>query len=306
MAKEKYVISSCYSEYETARDILLFRKERMTTFKRHILNETIQYYYILIAKYLLSLKNLNLDFIKTIIRRHIAITVYMYCRDKIENDYVIRAFDDILNKDINIDNLKRPLTYTGSMSLSNPFWDLYLGTDFNTIKESIDSIASEQDELYAILSTTFDYFYYGCKFADLKYYNRSDLLLAYGINNFEFRNFIFKPIGDEYLENWISTQNYKEKDIKERVLGHIINIIMTNDNLDFNKEMKLMPKYYYEMMFNQARKDPFRNLYGFFDADFKNGIATINVEKIDKSFKFKYNDKCYLFSKEGIKEIDEQ
>ena len=303
MAKtEKYVISTCYSEYETAKGFLLFEKQRMTTFRRHIQNETIQYYYILITKYLLSLGKYSVDFIKLILRRHISIAVYMYYRDNLDKDYKIKAFDEIIDKNINLDNLKNQVKYSGTMSLDNPFWNLYIGKDYDIIMDSISRLSSEKEETFALLSTVLDYFYYGCKFADLNYYNRLDLLIAYCMNNYEFSNFIFAPQDEEYLKNWISTKSFKEKDIKERILGHIINIIMTNNNLDLKKEMVVMPRYYYEMMLNEAYKHPFQNRYGFFEVDFQNRTAIILLNKIISPFKFKYNDKNYIFSKEGIVE----
>lgn len=301
--KDKYVISTCFSEYETAKGLLLFEKERMKTFKRHISNETIQYYYVLITKYLLSVETkLSIDYIKTIIRRHIAISVYMYFRDGLDKSYRIKGFDEILDKDIDLTDLKRPVKYINSTSLSNPFWDLYNGADYETIKDSIIDISLDDEKTVALLCTVFDYFYYGCKFADLKYYNRSDLLIAYGINNYSFNNYTFKVLDNDYLENWVSTKNdFHEKDIEERILGFIINIILINGNLEFKDEMVVMPRYYYEMMINEARKPIFKNRYGFFEVDFINRVAVILPDKIKKSFEFKYNDIDYIFTSKGIK-----
>ena len=113
---------------------------------------------------------------------------------------------------------------------------------------------------------------------------------------------VTQVLDNDYLENWVSTKNdFHEKDIEERILGFIINIILINGNLEFKDEMVVMPRYYYEMMINEARKPIFKNRYGFFEVDFINRVAVILPDKIKKSFEFKYNDIDYIFTSKGIK-----
>lgn len=309
---DKFVIDTCYDEEKTAYDILVLKKERRTTLKRHIENKACSQYYALITKYLLK-QNYSIDNIKEIIRKHIALVAYMIIREKDpgkyieENSYLNKL---LYGKEITIEAYLKdigPVDYFEG--IYDTSFELYHYNDYETIKESIAEICNiyegitGNNNLFSLLKNILDYFYYGCQFADLKYVNHSDLLISYSLNNEELKCFSFEPLDDVYKDYFISTQSFKGKDIKERILGHIINVIFENDNLNYAKEMEIMPNYYYEIMFNQERKKYIQDTYSFFDVDHKTQTATINVEKIKKSFKFKYNNECYIFTREGIVKI---
>lgn len=313
---DKLVIDSCYDEEKTAYNILILKKDIRKTLKRHIENKNCPQYYILITKYLLK-HNYSINDIKTIIRKHIALVAYMIIREKkvekviSENEFFNKLLYGPNEIAINLylNNEKENEFYRG---WDNDLFDLYHYDDYQTIKRAIANINNDYEiitgnnNIFTLLNIVLDYFYFGCKFADLKYINHSDLIISYNQNNEQLHSFSFElleAMGEVYDECYISTQSFKEIDIKERILGHLINIIFINNNLDYKNEMKLLPIYYYEIMFNEARKKILQDAYSFFDVDAKNQTATINMNKIKKSFKFKYNNECYSFTKEGIVKI---
>ena len=305
---DKYVISSCFDEEATAEDILFLKKERRTTLKRYVENQTCSCYYILITKYLLKHKYSVKD-IKRIIKAHIVLTAYLIIHEKQPGNWRndVSIFNDVLYKNgVTIDFYLSELDWR----YLDCYSCLFNAVDFSEIKKCIAEISDEYKEvagnnnLISLLNNIMDYFYFGCKFADLKYYNHADLIISYNMNNESLTSFSFESIDLEYQkENWISTQVFKELDIKEKIMGHIINIIIANNNYDFSKEMKIKPLHYYGIMFNEARKKFINDTYDFFDVDTKLQIATINRDKIKKDFRFKYNGKKYIFTKDGIKEL---
>ena len=309
---DKFVINTCFDEEKTAYDILVLNKERRQTIKRHIENKNYPQYYILITKYLLK-HNYSISNIKEIIRKHIALVAYMIIREKEpgkyidENSYLNKL---LYGKEMVIDsyfNDMEPIEYFDG--LYDASFELYHYDDYETIKRTIAELSNVYEHitgnnnLFGLLNNILDYFYYGCKFADLKYVNHSDLLISYNMNNEQLNTFNFELLTELEPDYWVSKQSFSEKDIKEKILGHIINIIMVNKNFDFTKEMIIMPIYYYGIMFNEARKKIIQDTYSFFDVDVKTQTAIINIDKIKKSFKFKYNNECYDFTKEGILKI---
>lgn len=305
MKQNKNVVSSCFNEKETAESILLFDNVRLQVFNRHIEHESTEEYYLLISKYLLSLNKYSIEYIKTIIKRHIAVSAYFFIRKKNKNDkkweYRIRNLDEIIDKKISLNDLAKAPKKDESLN-ENPFWILYSSNDHKEIKGSISKIIKLYEKLDGLLNNVLDYFYYGCRFLKLEFYNHSDLAIAHCLNDDMFDTFTFVPLDDNYSENWIYTNNFKEIDIKEKTLGHVINIIMKNKNFDLKNDMKTSSRYYYEMMFNIERKD-LLSIYRFFKIDYKMQTAYIDKSEIRKSFKFKYNGIDYIFTPEGISRI---
>lgn len=307
---KKTVIDSCFDESKTAKSILCFEKVRWTMLKRHIRKKSYQAYYYLLIKYLISLKFLSIDDIKKVIKRHIAITTYLYLRDHCSNkwDYKIKELDYRLDRElINIDFLLDDDYYRDAF---NPFSDLYFDTDFKEIKKDIASIykayerlCGRYDYIEGLLNTILDYFCYGCKFADLKYYNHSDLIIARNLVDGKLEKFDFACDENELDSYWINSSPFKQVDIKEKLFGHVINIIMTNSNFDYSKEMRIMQPYYYDIMLCIGNKSLIQNSFSFFNVNTVNNTARIDITKIDHSIIFNYNGKDYMLCKDGIKSI---
>lgn len=303
---DKCVIESCFDEIKTSSDILFLKNERRKAFKRYVENETCTYYYILITKYLLS-EGYSPIQIKRIIKRHVAVASYLIIKDKKADSFfcTIDVFDDFLFK-AEKNNIDFFLKDYDEWYNFDEFSDLYISDDYEEIKNSISSITNEYEKItgktniYTLLNNVIDYFYFGCKFADLKYINHSDLLISYNMNDNDLKKFDFEIVDDSYKNYWISTQSFKEKDIKEKILGHIINIIFENDNLDYKDKMIIKPLYYYGIMLNEERKKLIQDSFSFFEVEARAQQAYINIDKIEKSFQFKYNGKNYIFTKEGI------
>ena len=304
MKKIVKTISTCFDEKSTAKDLLLLKLDRRKALKRHIENNSFQEYYQLIVKYLLSI-NKSKDEIKKIVRRHIALVLYIIQRDidSSHDAYLYEEFDEVLNNDtVSIDFFDEEIL----LYYFEPICKLYNAESYEEIKCAKKELLKYFDEEWAksLLNVTTDYFYYGgCGFADLKYYNHTDLLVPFGINNLDFEAFDFDVLDDDYMKNYVSTISFKEEDIKEKILGHIINIIFSNNNLDFKNDMSVKKSYYYEIMFNIIRKKIINDTYSFFEVDFKKQTARININEIKKPFKFIYNGEKYIFNKDGIKKI---
>ena len=64
--------------------------------------------------------------------------------------------------------------------------------------------------------------------------------------------------------------------------------------------MIIKPLYYYGIMLNEERKKLIQDSFSFFEVEARAQQAYINIDKIEKSFQFKYNGKNYIFTKEGI------
>lgn len=307
---DKYVISSCFDEEQTAYEILTLNKNRRITLKRLIENKNCPQFYILITKYLIK-NNYSIMDIKRIIKRHIAVVSYLIIHEKEikENRHSNDFFNNLLysSNEIPLESLSKD--YDDEWHYYDCFSQLFYYDDFEIIKKCISEIVSiyeeisGNDNIFTLLNNVLDYFYFGCKFADLKYFNHSDLLISYYMNNQQLNKFSFQLISEPDENSWVKTQPFSEKDIKEKILGHIINIIMINNNLKFGNEMSIMPIYYYGIMFNETRKKTIQDAYSFFDVDAKTQTASINIGKIKKSFQFKYNDDSYNFTKEGIFKI---
>ena len=86
------------------------------------------------------------------------------------------------------------------------------------------------------------------------------------------------------------------------MLGHVINIIFENNNLDFNNIMNIKALPYYKMMINEARKKTIQDTLYFMEVDFENRTATINKKEIKQEFDFEYNNVIYRFTRNGIVE----
>lgn len=308
----KFVIQSCFDEEKTAYDILVLKRERRQTLKRHIENKNCPQYYILITKYLLN-HNYSIHNIKEIIRKHIALVAYMIIREKKPGKYIeenIYLNKLLYGKEMSIDSYfldDDSIEYfNGAYDVS---FELFHNNDFEITKSMISKMndlyekITGNNNLFTLLNIIMDYFYFGCQFADLKYINHSDIMIPHIQNSEKLSSFQFEVIDGPFDEYYVSKQPFKWEDVKEKILGHIINIIFLNNNLNFEKEMKIMPMYYYELMFNQERKKYIKDTYSFFDVDAINQIATINSEKINESFNFMYNNECYTFTKEGIVKI---
>lgn len=307
MAK-KFVIDTCFSETETIKSILNFDKKRMTVFKRHLGNRSYQVYYSLLVKYLLSLNSLSIEEIKKVVRRHIAISTYLVVREKIPKkpDLIFR-FNDIerviTDHELNLESLLKK----ESLGSFNPFSCLFNDEDYEDIKRDIVCISSWYDvftkgenRIDGLLNNVIDYFGYACKFADLKYLNHGDLIVAHSLIGEKLRDFTFTCNDDSIKKYWISNVVFKEEDIIEKMFGHIINIIMLNENYDFAKTMIIMPPYYYEIMLCYAQKKLIQSTFSFISVNVKNNTAVVKSEIIKDDIIFTYNDEKYVFSSKGI------
>ena len=318
MANKK-IIGTCFSEKETALSVLNFQKERRTVYKRHLGNESFTLYYSLLIKYLLSLNSLSITDVKKVIKRHIAITSYMYISDKISHKWgdwgkwCFRVKDLEHRLDNNLIDLDFLLTSESLSSTSlydNPFVDLFVHDDFKKIKEAIveinkvyENYIGTDNPISSLLNTILDYFCYGCKFADLKYYNHSDLIIAHHLVDGNCREFSFECDEKSLEKYWISNDPFKEIDIKEKIFGHIINLLIETNNFDFSKPIKIMQPYYYEIMLNIVRKKLIQHAFSFFEVNTVECTATINTRAIEEDIHFKYNNIEYTFGKNGIRKI---
>lgn len=314
MANKK-IIDTSFSEKKTALSILNFDKERRTVFKRHLVNKSFSIYYSLLIKYLLSLNSLSIDEIKKVIKRHIAIVSYMLISDKLSQKHVIKGLiikdiDYKLNNNmIDLDFLlTRESIYDGFFY--NPFDVLFENNDYKEIKGAIIAINDYYETFIGtnkyirpLLNTILDYFCYGCKFADLEYYNHSDLIIARHLVDGDLHEFSFECDENSLEKYWVSNNHFKEIDIKEKIFGHIINLLFVNNNLDFSKPIKIMPPYYYEIMLNVARKKLIQSTFSFFEVNTVECIATINTSAIGEDLHFKYNNIEYIFGKNGIRKV---
>lgn len=300
MPKKYKIDSSYFDEIKFAEKILTLSFDISTTMNRLIQNETCSVYYSLLVKYLVH-KETNLDDIKKILRRHITLCLYKILSNKRDKNKVVKVDTmEMLLKNITISKL---LEDEIKHSYSS-FYYLYTAETFEEINEAYLSFLDEygsDDWIKLLFKIIFDYFYFNCLFADLKYINHNDLMISHSLfDDHNMNSFTFKVLED-FTSNWKCTEGSSD-DYKEVVLGHVINIIFENNNLDFNNTMNIKALHYYKMMINEARKKNIQGTLYFMEVDFENRTAIINKKEIKQEFDFKYNNVIYRFTKNGIVE----
>lgn len=294
MPKKYKLDYSSFNEEKLAEKILKLSFDISPTMNRLIQNETCAVYYNLLTKYLIN-KKIEYQDIKKIIRRHITLCLYNILVNKKNG---IKKIDEmeVLLKNITISKLLED----EDKYCYNPFCELYRAETYKEIKKASLSILDEycNDKWVEILlKIIYDYFKFDSAFADIKYINHSDLMISHSLfDDYKMNSFTFKSL-KSFDSNW-KIKNSNE-DYKEVVLGHVINIIFENDNLDFNKTMNIKPMNYYKMMINESRKKSIEALY-FMDVDIIAETAVINKNEIKQEFDFEYNNIVYKFTKNGI------
>lgn len=305
---------SCYSEYETAKDIVCFAYDKRAEIRRNYRDKHYSEYLQLIAKYCIN-QNLSNDETLIFLRKHTALVLYFseifYNFNKKEkNEYIskwrIPEFDYLL--------LEQTVDFNSLISLDlskyddNPFATFYNSNDYNDIKKCkkdiLDNLVLEAGtklKLGYLFKCFFDYFYYTCSFKNnqIGIYGHNDLFLSLCLMNPTLRSFTF-GINSDFSRNLVNKNpNELDKKVNSCLLGYIIDIIFTNDNLNFDKEMKVRPDYYYNILLCRDRGKTIRELFKFFVyIDEKKTI--IEKDKISSEFSFIYNGENYIFTKKGI------
>lgn len=301
----KKTVDSCFDEEKTAYALLTFSKERRIAMKRLYVNNSYPYIYILIVKYLLN-KDYSLDDILKILKRHAIIVSYYIINNETKGLFSDEYLDELIKRDnISIDMLN---TNENQNDFSNSFENLYFTNDFKKYKKEIPKIISQYESLdknskwiAGLLKNFFNYFSYNCGFRDLNYYDHFDLVLSHCINDDRNLNKFEFDCEDVEL-NWVSSQS-STSDYKKACLGQVINIIFENNNLTFERDMKFKVIYYYSIMVNETRKNNIKSTLNFFNViDINERIARIDTKEL-KEFKFGYNGKSYVFTKNGIIKI---